>query len=141
MCGGFIKKIPLPHPALPCPGRRLLRSYQVLASVSWFMTTPAQKLLSLELLLPELFPLAPEPLPCSALLSEILADTLLHAALPLSPLHFPSPLAPCCYHGPTVLYVQVIQKYNRTFQRGQDLNSLGSQSSPSAPLNLKQSIQ
>ena len=45
------------------------------------------------------------------------------------------------HQGSAAPCVQVTQKYSRTLCRGQDLSSSGSQSSPSAPLNLKQSIQ
>lgn len=139
MCRCLINKILLPHPALQSPGGQLV-------SPTWFL-----------LLCPGLYPpshSSPRCLSCyfrsSSLWTRAFAVVcslrfwpapFSSPALALSPLHFPPPLAPCCYHGPTVLCVQVIHKYNRTFHKAQDLNSSGSQSSPSAPLNLKRSIQ
>lgn len=139
MCVCLINKIPLFHPALPSPGGAVLRSYQVPASVPCFITT---------------FHRSPWFSGCSFWSSSLWTRAsalvcslrfwlapLSSPALALSPLHFPPPLAPCCYHGSAVFCVQVVQKYNRTFHKGQDLNSSGSQSSPIGPLNLKQSIQ
>lgn len=96
-------------------------------------------LLLLELPFPELFPSAPNLR--FALPSLVPAGVFSSPPRWLCLLFMPHLRRRRVSPGSAALCVQVTQKYSRTLRRGQDLSSSGSQSSPSAPLNLKRSIQ
>ena len=120
--------------ALPSSGRAMLIPYQ---GSSLCATLPGHSCcLSCHLRSFSLWP------PASTLLCRpwfrLASSPALHAGS--VSFSFPTSPAPCFTTG-LHCSVQVTQKYSRTLHRGQDLNSPGRQSSPSAPLNLKRSIQ